>query len=126
MGEDVGEDSVEISASSVEDVLSPHSFLRCVLPRGRAQVRAPDLDPATDDEDVQAKVFVSTMLDAEFPRQHLVQFLPAGFAPAPGAAASSTDRRLPADPKILPGKVVHVRDDRKEFCRQLCVASAVP
>ena len=92
------------SAVSLEGALSPHWFLRCVLPRGeRAQA----------------------MLDAQFPRQHLVQFLSAGFAPASVTPASSTDRRLPADPKILPSKVVQVLDDKFLFSILLSILFSV-
>ena len=115
MRENVSTDSLEVSASTKEDILSFDSFMRCVLPRGeRAQAQAPALVPAMDDEDVQAKVFAPAMLDAQFPRQHLVQFLPTTSAPLSGAASSSADRRLPAEPRVLPSRVAHVRDERGE------------
>lgn len=112
------DDSLEISATTTDETLSPNaSFLQCVLPRGkRAQAGVPALVLLTDDEDVQAQVFVPTMLDAQCPRQHLVQLLPTILTPSIGSSAPSPDMRLPADPRVLPCRVVHVHDERGETC----------
>ena len=97
----------------------------CQLPRGeKVCALIPEITTEIEEEFVQAKAFVPTVLDGRYPRKHLVQFLPASLAAAPAAVDG---KRLPADPKALPFRIAHVHDDKGEnfvvtySTPQLCV-----
>ena len=106
------EEAQEDSLIYSEDPSSPASMMLCQLPRGeKVRVQLPAVVTEVEEEFVQAKAFVPTVLDGRYPRKHLVQFLPASLAAAP---AAGDDKRLPADPTALPFRIAHVHDDKGE------------
>ena len=72
------------------------------------------LIPSPEHEEVAAHTLVSTLFDGVYPKRHLVQFLPAKTRRAGAVDRDHPDPRVPLDPRVLPCRIVHTRDERGE------------
>ena len=103
-----------VGPSEPDDANDDASFLYCAGSHGARHKTHLPLLSEMEEESVRAVTFTSTRLDSVYPRQQLVQFLPARSDSSGGGASAGHDPRAPRDPRVLPYRIAHVVDARGE------------